>query len=78
MSHPPLAGLGNEGVPPSLQTLFHRLNNQLGVVLANAELLEVKAEAATDRVRASEVVGGTLAALVTVRELRQRTSPSAG
>ena len=25
---------------PELRTLFHRLNNQLGVILAHAELLE--------------------------------------
>ena len=29
--------------PTDLGLLFHRLNNQLGIILANAELLEVKA-----------------------------------
>ena len=29
--------------PPDLGLLFHRLNNQLGIILANAELLEAKA-----------------------------------
>ena len=27
---------------PELRLLFHRLNNQLGIILAHAELLEVK------------------------------------
>ncbi len=29
--------------PPDLRLLFHRLNNQLGIILAHAELLESKA-----------------------------------
>jgi hypothetical protein len=36
-----------------LQALFHRLNNQLGVVLAHAELLEAKASDAVNRDPAS-------------------------
>ena len=28
---------------PELRLLFHRLNNQLGIILAHAELLEAKA-----------------------------------
>ena len=61
-----------------LQALFHRLNNQLGIVLAHAELLEAKASDAVNRDRASQIVSGALAALGTVREIRQRTEPSAG
>jgi len=61
-----------------LQALFHRLNNQLGVVLAHAELLEAKASDAVNRDRASQTVSGALAALGTVREIRQRTEPLAG
>ena len=56
-----------------LQGLFHRLNNQLGIVLAHAELLEAKASDAVNRERASQIVSGALAALGTVREIRQRT-----
>jgi hypothetical protein len=56
-----------------LQALFHRLNNQLGIVLAHAELLEAKASDAVNRDRASQIVSGALAALGTVREIRQRT-----
>jgi hypothetical protein len=58
-----------------LQALFHRLNNQLGIVLAHAELLEAKASGAESRERAGQVVSGALAALETVREIRQRTEP---
>jgi hypothetical protein len=56
-----------------LQALFHRLNNQLGVLLAQAELIEAKSADETSRVRAAQMVSGTLAALGTVREIRQRT-----
>ena len=61
-----------------LQALFHRLNNQLGIVLAHAELLEAKASDAVNRDRASQIVSGALAAMGTVREIRQRTEPLAG
>ena len=61
-----------------LQALFHRLNNQLGIVLAHAELLEAKASDAVNRDRASQIVSGALAAMGTVREIRQRTEPLVG
>ena len=61
-----------------LQALFHRLNNQLGIVLAHAELMEAKASDAVNRDRASQIVSGALAALGTVREIRHRTEPLAG
>jgi hypothetical protein len=60
-----------------LQALFHRLNNQLGVLLAQAELLEAKAADDSNRVRATQMVSSTLAALGTVREIRQRTETTA-
>jgi len=59
-----------------LVALYHRLNNQLGIVLANAELLESKAADPADRVRAAQLVASTLAAMGTVRELRQRIAPT--
>ena len=40
--------------PDDLQALLHRLNNQLGIILANAELLEAKADAANAQRRAAE------------------------
>ena len=60
-----------------LQALFHRLNNQLGVLLAQAELLEAKAGDDANRARAAQMVSSTLAALGTVREIRQRTELAA-
>lgn len=55
---------------PDLRLLFHRLNNQLGIILANAELLEAKATGDLGKARASHVVAGALAAMGTVKELR--------
>jgi hypothetical protein len=60
----------------ALRELYHRLNNQLGIVLANAELIEAKAADASDKSRAAQLVASTLAAMGTVRELRQRTAPT--
>ena len=60
---------------PELRLLFHRLNNQLGIVLAHAELLEAKAPDELNRARAAQVVSGTLDALNTIKELRRLTSP---
>jgi len=59
---------------PELRLLFHRLNNQLGVVLAHAELLQTKAIDDANRARAAQVVASTLDALTTARELRQLTN----
>jgi hypothetical protein len=53
-----------------LGLLFHRLNNQLGIILANAELLEAKGADAMTRARASQVVASALEAMATVREIR--------
>jgi hypothetical protein len=61
-----------------LQALFHRLNNQLGILLAQAELLEAKAADDANRMRASQMVSSTLIALGTVREIRHRTGVAAG
>jgi hypothetical protein len=61
-----------------LQALFHRLNNQLGVLLAHVELLEAKAADDASRLRAAQMVSSILAALGTVREIRQRTEFTAG
>lgn len=53
-----------------LRTLFHRLNNQLGVILAHAELLEAKAPDDAHRARAANVVGATIEAISVTRYLR--------
>jgi hypothetical protein len=58
--------------PADLGLLFHRLNNQLGIILANAELLEVKAADEMSRARAAQVVASVLDAMTTAREIRLR------
>jgi hypothetical protein len=58
---------------PELREMFHRLNNQLGIILAHAELLESKAADGADRARAAQVVASTLEAMTTARGLRRRT-----
>lgn len=57
--------------PTDLSQVFHRLNNQLGVVLANAELLEARLVDETQRARAGMVVSGTLDAISAVQDLRR-------
>ena len=54
-----------------LPALFHRLNNQLGVILANAELLETRSSGEAERARASQVVAGALEAIASVHHLRR-------
>jgi hypothetical protein len=62
--------------PTDLRVLFHRLNNQLGVILANAELLESKATDAASRARAAQLVTSALDAMGTAREIRRQTGTS--
>jgi hypothetical protein len=59
--------------PQDLGLLFHRLNNQLGIILANAELLEAKLNDETSRARASQVVASVLDAMATARAIRLQT-----
>ena len=59
--------------PPDLGLLFHRLNNQLGIILANAELLEAKVTDESTRARASQVVASVLDAMATAKEIRNRS-----
>jgi hypothetical protein len=59
--------------PGDLGLLFHRLNNQLGIILANAELLEAKSADDMARARAAQVVASVLDAMTTAREIRLRT-----
>jgi hypothetical protein len=61
---------------PELRLLFHRLNNQLGIILAHAELLEAKAPDDMNRARAAQVVSGVLEAMGTIKELRRLTISS--
>ena len=58
------------GSAADLRTMFHRLNNQLSIILANAELLEVQLSDPAQRARAAQVVASTLDAMATARDLR--------
>ena len=69
---PELAG-GAAPVDADLRLLFHRLNNQLGIILAHAELLESKAVDDVNRARAEQVVASALDAMGTVRAIRLHT-----
>ena len=60
-----------------LTLLFHRLNNQLGIILAHAELLEAKALDDVSRARAAQAVVSVLEALTTSREIRRKTELAA-
>jgi hypothetical protein len=54
-----------------LRLLFHRLNNQLGIILAHAELLEAKAVDEVNRARAGQIVASALDAMGTAKAIRQ-------
>lgn len=62
--------------PPELRLLFHRLNNQLGIILAHAELMEAKAADETSRSRAGQVVTSVLDAMGTAKEIRMQLGNS--
>jgi two-component sensor histidine kinase len=66
---------GDAVAADSLRELFHRLNNQLGVILANAELIEARAADDLTRARAAQVVESAMQAMAAVRELRSRIEP---
>ncbi|RPJ66912.1 MAG: hypothetical protein EHM24_20975 [Acidobacteria bacterium] len=54
--------------------LFHRLNNELGIILSHAELLEAKATDDISRSRAAQVVASVLDAMGTARAIRTRVN----
>jgi len=66
-----------ESYGDELPLLFHRLNNQLGIILACAELLELKAADDSSRARAVEVVAKVLDALGTTKQIRQQVESRA-
>ena len=55
---------------PDLAALFHRLNNQLGVILANAELVEARGPDRETSARAGQIVASAVEAITTAREIR--------
>jgi hypothetical protein len=72
-----LLAKGSMDESPELRLLFHRLNNQLGIILAHAELLESKAPDEMNRSRAAQVVSSTLEAMGTANEIRRMSAPPA-
>jgi hypothetical protein len=58
--------------PRELRQLFHQLNNQLGIILAHAELLEKKAADETSRASATQVVSSVLDAMGTAKQIRMQ------
>jgi hypothetical protein len=55
-----------------LRDLYHRLSNELGIILAHAELLEARAQDASSRGRAAQIVTSVVNAMGTVDDLRAR------
>ena len=66
-----LLSRGSMDESPELRLLFHRLNNQLGIILAHAELLEAKATDEMNRARAAQVIASALEAMGTATEIRR-------
>ncbi len=60
---------------PELRLLFHRLNNQLGIILAHAELLEARIPDEANRARAAQVVSSVVEAITTTKEIRALSNP---
>ena len=59
-----------------INKLFHQLNNQLSVILANAELLEHRLADENHKSRAGQVVAGALDAINTAKRIKQLASMS--
>ena len=64
---------GSSGNVQEIATLFHRLNNQLGIILANAELLETKLDDQQTRARAGQIVSSAVDAISTAQDIRSYT-----
>jgi len=62
--------------PSDLSAVFHRLNNQLGIILVNAELREVKSADEMNRSRAEQIAASALEAMSTANDLRSRVEGS--
>lgn len=69
-------GASTVDLSPDLSQVFHRLNNQLGVILANAELLESRLTETAERARAGQVVMGALEAISAIQDLRRIVGPN--
>ncbi len=56
--------------PADLRMLFHQLNNELGIILSYAELLEAKTSNEPGRARAAQIIKSALDAMRTAKEIR--------
>ena len=65
-----LRARGQMDEPAEFRLLFHRLNNQLGIIIAHAELVEANATDDMNRARAAQVVASALKAMATAKEIR--------
>ena len=70
------SGAGPSQPATDLPRLFHRLNNQLGIILAHSELLEATTTDEGASARAAQMVSSVLDAIGTAREIRRTTEPS--
>ena len=61
--------------PADLRLLFHRLNNELGIILSYAELLEAKSADDSSRARAGQVIKSALDAMGTAKQIRLNLKP---
>ena len=68
----PVSEFVNHHNNKDLSELFHRLNNELGIILSHAELLEAKCDQDKNRSRAAQVVAAALEAMGTARQIRSQ------
>ena len=63
----------SDGRHSERRRLFHRLNNELAIILANTELLHAKGRNDAHRDRAAQVVASVIDAMETAGEIRRST-----